>query len=44
MEKNGEISEDQLKRECDKIQKLTDKFIENVDQVAKEKEALIMEI
>lgn len=44
MEKNGKISEDQLKRECDKIQKLTDKFIENVDQVAKEKEALIMEI
>lgn len=44
LEKNGEISEDQMKRENDKIQKLTDKFIDAVDQVAKEKEALIMEI
>jgi ribosome recycling factor len=44
MEKASEISEDQMKRETDKIQKLTDKFIENVDQVAKEKEIMIMEI
>lgn len=44
MEKNGEISEDQQKRENDKIQKLTDKFIENIEQVAKEKESSIMEI
>jgi ribosome recycling factor len=44
LEKDGEISEDQLKRETDKIQKLTDKFTENVDQIAKEKEVLIMEI
>lgn len=44
LEKDGEISEDQLKRETDKIQKLTDKFTDNVDQIAKEKEALIMEI
>jgi ribosome recycling factor len=44
LEKDGEISEDQLKRENEKIQKLTDKFIENVDQVTKEKETMIMEI
>ena len=44
MEKASEISEDQMKRKTDKIQKLTDKFIENVDQVAKEKEIMIMEI
>jgi ribosome recycling factor len=44
MEKDSEISEDELKREIDKVQKLTDKFIEEVDKLAKEKEKQIMEI
>lgn len=44
LEKDSEISEDQLKRESEKVQKLTDKFIENIEQIAKEKEAMIMEI
>jgi ribosome recycling factor len=44
LEKDSQISEDQLKRETEKIQKMTDKFIESVDQVAKEKEAMILEI
>lgn len=44
MEKDSEISEDELKRETDKVQKLTDKFIEEVDKLAKEKEKQIMEI
>lgn len=44
LEKDGLISEDELKRENDNIQKSTDKFVEMVDQVAKEKEKSIMEI
>lgn len=44
LEKDGELTEDELKRENDKIQKMTDKFIENVEQVIKEKETQIMEI
>jgi len=44
MEKNGEISEDDSKRHQDEIQKLTDKYIKEVEkiQIAKEKE--IMEV
>ena len=43
-EKDGKISEDDLHKTQDKIQKLTDRYIEQIDQtlVAKEKE--IMEI
>lgn len=44
LEKDAVITEDDLKRENDKIQKMTDRFIENVDQVIKEKENQIMEI
>jgi ribosome recycling factor len=44
LEKDGELTEDDLKRENEKIQKMTDKFIENVEQVIKEKETQIMEI
>lgn len=44
LEKDSAISEDELKRENDKIQKLTDKFIDKIDEVAKEKEKQIMEI
>jgi len=44
LEKDGEISEDDMKRESEKIQKLTDKYIEEVDKLAKAKEKQIMEI
>ena len=44
MEKDSEISEDELKRESDKVQKLTDKFTDEVDKLFKEKEKQIMEI
>lgn len=44
LEKDGHISEDDLKRENDNIQKLTDKFTEDVDKIFKEKEKQIMEI
>lgn len=44
MEKDSLISEDELKKHNDEVQKITDKQIENVEKVAKEKEASIMEI
>ena len=43
MEKYSEISEDDLKRETEKVQKLTDKFTDEVDKLFKEKEKQIME-
>lgn len=43
-EKDSIISEDELKRRSDEIQKITDKYIENVDKLAKEKEQDIMSI
>ncbi|MCG3090071.1 ribosome recycling factor [Sporosarcina cyprini] len=44
LEKAGEITEDELRRESDEIQKLTDSFIEKIDSIAKDKENEIMEI
>lgn len=43
-QKNGEISEDEQKGLEDKIQKLTDKFVEKLDEVMSKKEKEIMEI
>lgn len=42
MEKDSEISEDALHQYSDEIQKTTDKFIQNIDNKAKEKEQTIM--
>ncbi|APH05229.1 ribosome recycling factor [Bacillus weihaiensis] len=44
LEKNGEITEDELRSNTDNIQKLTDEFIVKVDNVAKDKEKEIMEV
>jgi len=44
MEKNGEISEDEHKRAQDDIQKMTDKFIEEIDKIYNIKEKEIMEV
>ncbi|MDQ0230503.1 ribosome recycling factor [Metabacillus malikii] len=44
LEKNGEITEDELRSNTDSVQKLTDDFIVKVDQVAKDKEKEIMEV
>jgi ribosome recycling factor len=44
MEKNGEIPEDTSRRGQEEIQKLTDRFIKEVDQVVGDKEKEIMEI
>lgn len=43
-EKDGLISEDELKKHSDDVQKKTDKFIELIDAQAKDKEASILEI
>ena len=43
-QKNSEISEDDMKREQDEIQKLTDKYIEETDNLAKAKEAELKEV
>ncbi|MFS0879786.1 ribosome recycling factor [Metabacillus niabensis] len=44
LEKNGEITEDELRSNTDNVQKLTDEFIVKVDNVAKDKEKEIMEV
>jgi len=43
-EKESEISEDEKKRSQDKIQKLTDKYIEEIEEVMNQKEKEIMEV
>jgi len=42
-QKAGELTEDQLKTETDKLQKLTDKYIEEINKVYEAKEKEIME-
>lgn len=44
LEKNGEITEDDLRSFQDDVQKLTDSYIAKIDELAKEKENEIMEI
>lgn len=44
LEKANEITEDDRKKAEDEIQKLTDKFIDDVDKVTKDKESELMEI
>ena len=44
MKKSGEITEDDLSEGEKKIQKLTDKYCKQVDEIAKDKEKEIMEI
>ena len=44
MQKNSEITEDDLSNGEDKIQKITDDFIKKIDDKAKDKEKEVMEI
>ena len=44
LEKAGEASEDEARRAQEQIQKLTDKYIEQIDTVTKAKEAELMEV
>jgi ribosome recycling factor len=43
-EKKKEISEDELKRSVERLQKLTDRYIEEMDKVGKAKEMEILEV
>jgi len=43
-EKKKEISEDELKRSVERLQKLTDRYIEEMDRVGKTKEMEILEV
>lgn len=44
LEKNSEITEDELHRNGEEIQKLTDSYIKQIDNIAKNKEDEIMEV
>ncbi len=44
MEKNGEISEDELRSYTEDVQKITDDHIAKIDQITKEKENEILEV
>lgn len=44
MEKNSELTEDQLRVALDEVQKITDKFIGIIDDMTKQKEEDIMEV
>ncbi|MCC0633595.1 MULTISPECIES: ribosome recycling factor [unclassified Clostridioides] len=44
MEKGGEITEDELKKAQDEVQKMTDKFIKEIDALLAKKEKDIMEV
>jgi ribosome recycling factor len=43
-EKKKEVSEDELKRSTERLQKLTDRFIDEMDKVGKSKELEILEV
>jgi ribosome recycling factor len=44
MEKNKELSQDEHKRALEQLQKLTDGFIADIEQIARDKEAELMEV
>jgi ribosome recycling factor len=44
LEKNKDISQDEHKRALDQLQKLTDSFTSDIEQIAKDKEAELMEV
>jgi ribosome recycling factor len=44
LEKDKELSQDELKRALEQLQKLTDGFIAGIDQVGQDKEAELEEV
>ena len=44
LEKKGKISEDDLKKALEKVQEVHDKYIVQVDEITKKKEAEVMEV
>jgi ribosome recycling factor len=43
-ERDGDLGADEARREMDSLQKLTDRWIDEVDRVGKQKEQEIMEV
>lgn len=43
-QKDGELSEDELRREQDEVQKLTDQYVQKIDELLKKKEAEVLEV
>jgi ribosome recycling factor len=43
-QKAGDVSEDDARREQDEVQKLTDRYVEKIDELMKHKEAEVMEV
>ncbi len=43
-QKDSELSEDESRREQDEVQKLTNQYVEKVDELLKHKEVEIMEV
>ena len=44
MKKNGELTEDELKSNEDKVQKMTDKFCATIDEMVSKKQKEVLEI
>lgn len=44
LEKNGDITEDELRASTEDVQKLTDEYVSKIDSVTKDKEKEIMEV
>ena len=44
LEKNKDLSQDELKRALDQLQKLTDRFMSEIEQIGRDKEAELMEV
>src|SRR5579885_1952169 len=42
--KSAQVSEDEIKRQEEALQKLTDKFVKEIDKLSAEKEAEVMEV
>jgi ribosome recycling factor len=43
-QKDGELSEDELRREQDEVQKLTDQYVNKIEELLKKKEAEVLEV
>ena len=43
-EKDGELGADEARRELDRVEKLTDRWIDEVDRVGKAKEQEVLEV
>ena len=44
LRENKEMSEDEQKRALGRLQQVTDRFTEDIDQIAKDKEAELLEL